>query len=127
MKARHLLVIIAIASVPLTVRAQTATVGDASRGAVTFKARCATCHTVSEKDGAMAPSLRGVFGKEAASRSKSFSYSPKLRGSGKVWTSATLDAWLRSPQAVVPGSKMYMSLPSAQDRLDVIAYLKAQK
>src|SRR5271166_1204150 len=36
----------------------------------------------------------------------------------------TLDKWLTDPQAVAPGAKMFFHLENAQDRADVIAYLK---
>ena len=50
--------------------------------------------------------------------------SPALQKSGIVWTDETLDKWLADPQAVVPGTKMFYALESAQDRADVIEFLK---
>jgi cytochrome c len=41
-----------------------------------------------------------------------------------TWDDATLDKFIASPQAVVPGTKMpYAGLPNAGQRADVIAYL----
>jgi cytochrome c len=47
-----------------------------------------------------------------------------LKASNIVWNEATLDQWLTNPQALVPGTKMILSVPNAQDRADVIAFLK---
>ena len=45
---------------------------------------------------------------------------------GKIWDDATLDAYLADPNGVVKGTKMaFAGLKDAQDRADVIAYLKA--
>jgi cytochrome c len=36
----------------------------------------------------------------------------------------TLDRWLTNTQALVPGTKMMFSVGDAQDRADVIAFLR---
>jgi cytochrome c len=43
-----------------------------------------------------------------------------------VWNEKTLDKWLADPEAFIPGQKMGISLDSAQDRADVIQYLKEE-
>jgi cytochrome c len=47
-----------------------------------------------------------------------------LKASNIVWNEATLDRWLTDPRAFVPGTKMTFSLDDAQDRADVITFLK---
>jgi len=47
-----------------------------------------------------------------------------LKASNIVWNETTLDQWLANPQALVPGTKMMFSVDNAQDRADVIAFLK---
>jgi cytochrome c len=47
-----------------------------------------------------------------------------LKASGLVWNETTLDRWLTDPQALVSGTKMIFSVDDAQDRADVIAFLK---
>lgn len=69
------------------------------------------------------PKHRGVFGRKAGSV-PDYSYSAALKNSGITWTDNTLDQWLTNPQKFVPGSKMFYHLDSAQDRADVIEYLK---
>ena len=93
---------------------------DAAHGAQVYKT-CALCHSF-EKNGA-GPKHAGVFGRTAGTV-PDYRYSPALQKSGIVWTDATLDKWLADPQALVPGTKMFFNVDSAQDRADVIEYLK---
>lgn len=101
-------------------------VGDPAAGGVLFKARCMACHVIAPgAKGVIAPNLRGVVGRKAASTP--FAYSPALKASGKTWTRAQLDAFLTSPATLVPGTRMVISLPDPKPRADVIAWLATQK
>ena len=64
-----------------------------------------------------------MFGRKAGSV-PAYAYSAALKASGIVWNESTLDRWLADPQAMVPGTKMTFSVDDAQDRADVIAFLK---
>lgn len=97
-----------------------AAAADATHGAQIYKT-CAICHSF-ERNGT-GPKHVGVFGRTAGTV-PDYRYSPALQRSGIVWTDATLDKWLADPQALVPGTKMFFNLDSAQDRADVIEYLK---
>jgi cytochrome c len=99
---------------------QAAAAADAAHGAQVYKT-CALCHAF-EKNGA-GPKHAGVFGRTAGTV-PDYRYSPALQRSGIVWSDATLDKWLADPQALVPGTKMFFNVDSAQDRADVIEYLK---
>jgi len=99
-----------------------AAAGDAAHGAQVYKT-CAICHSI-DRNGA-GPKHAGVFGRTAGSV-PDYRYSVALQKSGIVWNDATLDKWLADPQALVPGTKMFFNLDSAQDRADVIEYLKEQ-
>jgi cytochrome c len=66
-----------------------------------------------------------VFGRRAGSV-PDFHYSDALKKSGIVWTEQTLDKWLQSPVKMVPGTAMGFQLRDAQERADVIAYLKKE-
>jgi cytochrome c len=79
------------------------------------------CHSL-DKNG-IGPSHRNVFGRTAGSVAN-YSYSAALKASNIVWSETTLDQWLTNPQALVPGTKMMFSVDNAQDRADVIAFLK---
>jgi cytochrome c len=120
------------APAPATAGAQTAAAPAAvaataehSRGAVLFK-KCVACHTVTA-DGAhrAGPSLHGLFGRTAGSRSD-YPYSSALRSSTLVWTEATVDRLFEiGPENLVPGSKMPLQrMPSAEDRALLVDYLK---
>jgi cytochrome c2 len=71
------------------------------------------------------PSLDGLIGREIATV-PGFSYSPALAALGGVWDEARLDAFLRDPQAVVPGTSMV--LPPLDDavRAELIDHLRGR-
>jgi cytochrome c len=94
--------------------------GDPDHGAKVYR-QCMICHSL-DKNG-IGPSHRDVFGRTAGSV-PDYSYSAALKGSNIVWNETTLDHWLTNPQALVPGTKMMFSVGDAQDRADVIAFLK---
>jgi cytochrome c len=97
--------------------------GDPVRGKTVYQV-CMGCHSLDEDD--VGPHHRGVVGRVAGTV-PGYAYSPALRNSHIVWSPETLDRWLTSPQALVPGAKMFFAMPSAQDRADVIAYLTEQR
>ncbi len=94
--------------------------GDPDRGGTLYEA-CQDCHSLDKND--VGPRHRGVFGRKAASL-PDYDYSDALKSANIVWNEETLDKWLTDPQAVAPGAKMFFHLDNAQDRADVIAYLK---
>ena len=94
--------------------------GDAERGVKVYK-DCMLCHSLDRNE--FGPRHRGVFGRKAAAL-PDYDYSPALKASNLVWDEATLDKWLTDPSALVPGTKMIFSVDDAQDRADVIAFLK---
>lgn len=88
-------------------------------------ALCAACHP-SSADGvsAMGPNLRGVMGRRAGSL-PGFAHSAALKSSGLVWSSKTMDAFLKNVQGTVPGTLMGLSsVPDANDRAQIINYLE---
>jgi cytochrome c len=96
--------------------------GDAKRGEKVFGKRCTGCHSLDrDKEG---PRLRGVYGAKAASLSSTFMYSETLKASNVTWDARSLDQWMAEPEKIVPNSDMFFRLPRADERADVIAYLK---
>jgi cytochrome c len=95
--------------------------GDAMRGQQIYESRCIACH--SPDANRVGPMHRGVFGRKAGSL-PDYTYSKALKGSDFVWGDQTLDRWLTNPQAFVPGQKMNFKVAKAEDRADLIAYLK---
>jgi cytochrome c len=83
---------------------------------------CAACHT--EKPDALGPSLRGVFGRKAASL-EDFRYSNPMKRANLVWDEANLRAYIANPQETVKGNRMpFGGLSEPKDVEDIVAYLK---
>jgi cytochrome c len=107
--------------------ASAADVGDAAIGSKLFL-QCRACHTVTpgEPNG-VGPNLNGVVGAKAGGR-PGYVYSTAMQKSGLVWDTATLDAFLKRPTSVVPGTKMtFAGVAAPKARLDLIAYLATLK
>ncbi len=95
---------------------------DAARGRELYEARCGGCHSVEANR--VGPMHRGVVGRKAGGVAD-FGYSSALKGSAVVWSEATLDRWLADPEKTIPGQAMGFSVADAQDRKDLIAFLKS--
>jgi len=99
--------------------------GDAARGAHAF-AQCMACHSIAPGEHLTGPSLAQIWNRPAASADGFQRYSDALKKSELVWTEATLDKWLATPERLVPGTSMtYPGLKDPKQRQDVIAYLRA--
>ena len=97
--------------------------GDAAKGKKVF-AKCMACHTLEAGKNKVGPSLHGIIGRKSGSIAD-FSYSDAMKNSNLTWDEATLDVYLTNPKKEVPGNKMaFPGLPKAEDRQNVIAYLK---
>jgi cytochrome c len=95
--------------------------GDATRGEQLYESRCIACHALDANR--VGPKHRGVYGRKAGSVSD-FAYSPALITSKIIWSETTLNRWLTDPEAFIPGQRMNFRVPSADDRADLIAFLK---
>jgi cytochrome c len=97
--------------------------GDATRGKLVFEKRCTGCHALEvDREG---PRLKGVFGRKAGTVA-GFAYSTGLKNSGITWSDATLERWLSDPDLVVKDNNMSFSVVKAEERRDLIAYLKQE-
>jgi cytochrome c len=98
--------------------------GDAARGKTVFEKRCTGCHAMeADREG---PRLAGVFQRKAGSVA-GFAYSPGLKSSGITWNDATLERWLSDPDLVVKDNNMSIAVPKAEERRDLIAFLKTAR
>ena len=110
---------------------QNAQAGDAATGEKTFKMKCFVCHDAAAGKNKTGPSLFGVVGRTAGT-AEGFKLYRGLKGADWTWDDAALDAYLTDPIAYTksktgksPG--MVLKVPKAQERADIIAYLKTLK
>lgn len=86
---------------------------------------CAACHSFDQGGpNRVGPALAGVFGHKIASAA-GFAYSDALKKVSGTWNVAELNKWLFDPKTFAPGTKMSLATAKAQDRADIIAYLKS--
>eukprot|EP01133_Synstelium_polycarpum_P000065 gene65-88_t len=89
-----------------------------------FKARCAQCHTLTPGANKQGPTLYGLFGRKSGTVT-GYAYSPANQNAGVMWEQQTLFDYLENPKKYIPKTKMaFAGFKSAQDRNDVIEYLK---
>ena len=101
-----------------------AATGDAARGKAVFEKRCTGCHALNaNREG---PRLSDVYGRKAGTVA-SFEYSAGLKNAGFIWNDTMLEKWLTDPDLVVKDNNMSFSVPKAQERLDIVAFLKQQR
>ena len=93
---------------------------DVENGRVIIKGCAGVCHSI--EPGADR-SLWDIVGTSKASR-QGYEYSTALRELGGEWSFDALNSFLAAPARFLPGTGMYYSVPDAQDRADVIAYLR---
>lgn len=89
--------------------------------------RCAECHTLTndESEGNRI-TLRGVYGRRYAMGAPPGLYSEALRQAAGTWNDETLNAFLRNPQAAVPGTIMqYEGISDDKSRARTIELLKS--
>ncbi len=101
--------------------------GDPVNGKQIFEGQCSTCHAIQGGDdkNAAAPSLGGVFGRDAG-MGTSFPYSNAMKKCKIKWTDVNLFLYIKAPGKFIPGNKMsYSGLPDDQERADLIAFLKS--
>jgi len=97
---------------------------DLSRGERSFKAKCASCHTVEQggTDGT-GPNLYGTLGATKQSHA-GFNYSGALGNTEGDWSWDQMDAWLENPGSYARGTSMaFAGLKRDDERASVLAYL----
>ncbi len=100
---------------------------DPAAGKSVFTSVCSICHAVQSGKNGVGPSLFGLVGRKTGTV-PGFHYSPANQNANLTWDAATLDKYLQSPRAVVPGTIMtYGGLKDDTKRADLIAYLATLK
>jgi cytochrome c len=113
---------------PCAVAAESEGAADIEAGREAFRRQCAQCHAVEPGEHKTGPTLAGVVGRRAGSAD--FSRYRGLLGADFDWTEAALDAYLADPRAFVIAhtgnetTSMTFRVPDAQERRNIIAYLK---
>jgi len=98
----------------------------APSGQAVFEQRCSVCHSVQPTPGKMGPPLAGVVGRKAGTAA-GYAYSSAMKAANITWTPETLDAFIKAPGKAVPGTKMLLGAPDAEQRAAVIQYLGSLK
>lgn len=107
--------------------AQSANADDPAAGKSVFNSTCSICHSPQPGKNMVGPSLFGVVGRQTGSE-PGYHYSPANKNAKLTWDAATLDKYLESPKAVIPGTTMtYGGLKDPTKRADLIAYLATLK
>ncbi|GAB5486939.1 MAG: cytochrome c family protein [Parasphingorhabdus sp.] len=96
----------------------------AKKGKIAFL-KCRSCHTVNQGEPHLTgPNLHGFYDVKAGTR-EGYVYSEALLASGTTWNDAALDAWIESPTAAIPGTKMvFAGITKPEEREALIAYMK---
>ena len=121
-------VLAGVAVIASAVQAQDKQSGSGQGGELAFNNACRTCHTVKESDNRLGPNLHAIIGRKAGSV-PNYPYSEAMKTSDLTWDRATLDRYIKDPDAVVRDNRMkpYGGLASAEERAKIIAYLEAQQ
>ncbi|CAI3924009.1 cytochrome c family protein [Commensalibacter papalotli (ex Botero et al. 2024)] len=103
------------------------TSGNVTKGKELAAQQCSLCHTFT-KDGPqkIGPNLYDIMGSQIASV-PGFYYSTSLKKHDiEYWNAQNLNLWLSRPMNFAPDTIMaYPGVPSTQDRINIIAYLKS--
>lgn len=97
---------------------------DLARGERSFKAKCASCHTVEQggTDGT-GPNLYATLGSTKQSNG-AFNYSGALSNTDGDWSWENMDVWLENPGSYARGTSMaFAGLKRDDERASVLAYL----
>ena len=98
--------------------------GNPERGGQAFR-KCAACHSIEKGVHRTGPSLANIWGRKAGTIEGFRRYSEALKGSDTAWNEKTLDQWLKSPKALIPGNRMiFDGMDDVAERADLIAFLK---
>ncbi|HTV38031.1 MAG TPA: cytochrome c family protein [Xanthobacteraceae bacterium] len=113
--------ILAVATIAIS--AGTAAAQDAAKGEQDFNV-CRACHQIGEDaQNMLGPELNGLDGRHSGSV-PDYPYSDANKKSGIVWNEATFKQYIKDPQAMVPGTKMFFGgIKDEQKVADLWAYI----
>jgi cytochrome c len=94
---------------------------DPARGQALFEKRCTGCHALEKNK--QGPALQAVYGRTSGTAA-AYAYSDALKKSAIVWDDKSLDKWLTDPDQFIPGNNMDFLVAKAQERADLISFLR---
>ena len=99
---------------------------DAAKGEQVFK-KCAACHNADQGGAnALGPNLWDIMGAPHAAK-PGFAYSDALKSKPGNWDWDSMSAWLKSPKAYAPGTKMtFAGLSKPEDRANLMVWLNSK-
>jgi alcohol dehydrogenase (cytochrome c) len=100
-----------------------AALAGAIEGKTAFENQCSNCHTTVVGKNGFGPSLAELIGRPSGGLAD-YHYSTAMANAGLIWNETTLDQFLASSTAKVPGTLMVVSITDPTMRSDVISYLK---
>lgn len=95
----------------------------ASRGKVLAE-DCTACHSITNRENLIGPSLVGLYGRDVASVS-GFEYSEALEALDFEWDSDHIAEFLLDPTGVYPGTMMAYSGLTEQNAADISEYFRS--
>jgi cytochrome c len=90
--------------------------------------KCEQCHDLTKGGpNKIGPNLWAIVDAPRGEGRNGFDFSTAMKSKGGTWTFNELFKFLKSPQAYIEGTKMsFAGLRSADDRINLIAYLRTQ-
>lgn len=118
-------VILALALAAIPFAAGATTPQELAKGKAQFL-RCQACHALLPGDPKrIGPSLYGIVGKPAG-KQEGARYSKNMAEADFIWTPEKLDAFIKRPREVVPGTSMVFSgISDPAARKALIAYMQS--
>ena len=98
----------------------------APAGQTDFASHCGGCHSTDAGKNGVGPSLTGIYGSTSGAV-PGYTFSPAMKNAKIVWNDQNLDKFLQNPAGMVHGTKMFVSVPDAATRQQIIAYLQGLK
>jgi cytochrome c len=117
-------ILLAILAAAIAAAAKAAQAQDMANGQHSF-AKCLPCHAIGpDAQNKIGPQLNGLDGRHSGT-APNFNYSAANKDSGIIWNEATFKEYVKSPQAMIPDTKMsFAGVKNEEEINDLWAYIK---